>query len=189
MAKAATLAAKRRPASSPAQPQDRDVFVLTEGTNAQPYPGAKLRTYRLATIAVHAVHQAFGVDAIWLRAAARGDRRVAAARQYAIALVHLVTGRSQSEVAKCFTRNRTTASNHMEMVEALNDVREHEDFWRLMEARYRLLVQLAELGLGQHAWREALRGIDRSLDNGDLEGQAYDQALYIRGTFDGADHG
>lgn len=149
------------------------------------YPGARLPTYRLATLAVYTVAMAMRVDRIPVKGKPRGSRRVAAARQYAMALVHLVTGRSQDDVATCFRRNRTTASNHMEMVEWLNEVPEHDVFWQDLERRYRLLVELEELGNGRTSWLRALAGIERALDDGGLEGEGYNQGLYISFTFRG----
>jgi hypothetical protein len=138
---------------------------------------------RLASIAGLAVSQAFEVERLLLKGRRRGARRLAAARQYAMALVHFVTGRSQEDVARAFKRNRTTASHHMEMVEGLSDVREHEEFWCLMEHRYRLLVELAGLSTGRTEWLRALSALDRALDDGDLEGETVDQAKYIASTF------
>jgi hypothetical protein len=153
------------------------------GPSAPVYPGARIPTWRLATIAAAIIADAMKVDRIPVKGKRRGARKVAAARQYAMALVHLVTGRSQDDVAGCFQRNRTTASNHMEMVEWLNDVPEHEAFWEWAEQRYRLLVQLAELADGQSMWMQAVRGVVREWDEGGLEGAAHDQGKYIALTF------
>lgn len=165
----------------PRQTWDTDSVVEVRQDTV--YPGAKLPTWRLATIAAHVVSQAFKVERIPVKGKRRGARKVAAARQYAMALVHLVTGRSQDDVARQFKRNRTTASNHMEMVEWLNDVPEHDTFWQELELRYRLYVELAAIGDGRGAWLKALHGIERAMDDGDLEGESYDQAKYIALTF------
>lgn len=155
----------------------------TLGRPAPVYPGARLPTWRLATIAAAIVADAMRVDRIPVKGKRRGARKVAAARQYAMALVHLVTGRSQDDVARAFQRNRTTASNHMEMVEWLNDVPEHEAFWEWAEQRYRLLVELAQLADGRTMWMQAVQGVVRQWDEGGLEGAAQDQGKYIALTF------
>lgn len=156
--------------------------VIEEVRPAEPevvYPGADIPTWRLATIAALAVSQALNVEALMVKGRRRGARRLAHARQQAMALVHLVTGRSQEDVARAFQRNRTTASNHMEMTEALLDVPEMGEFWDLMVKRYTLLVELSGLSSGRHEWLRALKALDEALDEGYLEGEAVDQAIYI----------
>lgn len=147
------------------------------------YPGDGLSTALLASIAAQVVRYPFDVDAVFLKGAKRGHRKLAAARQYAIALVHIVSGRSQEEVAACFKRNRTTASSHMEKVESLHDVPEHEEFWELMERRYRLMVELTKLGNGRYQWLRAINAIAAAVHDGELEGEAFDQGRYIANTF------
>ena len=143
------------------------------------YPGAGIPTWFLATIAARAVSQAFNVESLLLKARKRGARRLAHARAMAMALVHLVAGRSQEDVARAFKRNRTTASNHMEMTEALLDVPEMEEFWQLLERRFVLLITLSTLSNGRYEWLKALKALERALDEGELEGEAVDQARYI----------
>lgn len=146
-------------------------------------PGASLSTARLAYLAERAVGDAFAVEELFLRGRRRGARRLAHARTVAMALVHLVAGRSQEDVAAAFKRNRTTASNHMEMNEWLNDCAEYEAFWELLSRRFELLIELASMPSLREAWLCALKGIDRALDDGDLEGEAVDQARYVSSVF------
>lgn len=148
------------------------------------YPGASLSTGQLAVLAEATVGDAFAVTELYLRGKRRGARRLAHARTIAMALVHLVAGRSQEDVAAAFKRNRTTASNHMEMVEALNDVPEHEACWDLMAQRFELLIRLKEMPPLRPAWMAALRGLEHALESGDyLEGDAVDQARHVTGVF------
>lgn len=148
------------------------------------YPGANLPTARLVALANHVVGEAFAVEALLLRGRRRGGRRLAHARTIAMALVHLVCGRSQTDVARCFSgRNRTTASNHMENIEALNDAPEHEAFWDLLECKFKLLVEYASLPSSRQAWEAALRGLEEGLDEGTLEGEAVDQARHVTAVF------
>lgn len=161
----------------------RPDLVVVETAPGMRFPFADLSTARLATAANIAVGDTFAVEALLLKGRRRGARRLAAARQFAMALVHMVAGRSQEDVARAFKRNRTTASHHMEMVEALNDVPEFEAMWNLLEQRFRLVAELMALPSGRTSWLEALTGIDQALDDGTLEGDAVDQARYIRSVF------
>lgn len=148
------------------------------------YPGAGLTTGQLAVLAEDSVKAALAVENLYLLGKRRGARRLAHARTLAMALVHLVAGRSQEDVASAFKRNRTTASNHMEMVEALNDVPEHEACWDLLARRFELLIQLKEMPPLRPAWMAALHGLERALESGDhLEGAAVDQAKHVVGVF------
>lgn len=158
--------------------------VETRSYPAQAYPGACLPTAKLALIANQVVGEAFAVETLLLRGRRRGARRLAHARTIAMALVHMVCGRSQTDVARCFSgRNRTTASNHMENIEALNDAPEHEAFWNLLERKFTLLVEYASLPSSRQAWADALQGLERGLDDGALEGDAVDQARHVTGVF------
>lgn len=156
---------------------------LMPSSGAPQYPGARLSTVQLALAANQIVAETFEVDRILLRGRKRGARRLAHARTVAMALVHLVGGRSQEDVARAFNRNRTTASNHMEMTEELNDVREVEEWWDLMALRFTKLVELMEIPPTRPAWLRALRGLERAQHEGDLEGQAVDQARHVLGVF------
>ena len=147
------------------------------------YPGARLSTSQLAYAASLVVSEVIDVERLLLRDRARGARKVAHARTQAMALVHLVCGRSQEDVARAFRRNRTTASNHMEMIEALNDVPEHEAFWDALCLRFQRYVELMETPRAEDAWLKALAGIERALDEGELEGDAVDQGRYVVGVF------
>lgn len=147
------------------------------------YPGASLSTAQLAIAATQIVSETFDVERILLRGRKRGARRLAHARTVAMALVHLVAGRSQEDVARAFGRNRTTASNHMEMTEELNDVREVEEWWDLMALRFTKLVELFEVPLTRPAWLKALGGLEREMEEGGLEGRAVDQARHVLGVF------
>lgn len=148
------------------------------------YPGPTLSTGQLAVLAEQTVKAALDVDNLYLLGKRRGARRLAHARTLAMALVHLVAGRSQEDVASAFKRNRTTASNHMEMVEALNDVPAHEACWDLMARRFELLIQLKEMPALRPAWLAALHGLEDALEEGDhLEGDAVDQAKHVVGVF------
>lgn len=147
------------------------------------YPGASLTTTQLANLAAIVVAETIPVERLLLRERARGGRRLAHGRTWAMALVHLVCGRSQEDVARAFRRNRTTASNHMEKIEELNDVPEHEAFWDALCLRFQKYVELMETPRAEAAWLRALAGIERAMDAGDLEGEAVDQAKHVLGVF------
>ncbi len=147
------------------------------------YPGGRLTTSQLANAACIAVGEVFDTERLLLRAKERGARRMAHARTIAMALVHLVCGRSQEDVARAFRRNRTTASNHMEMIEALNDVPEHEAFWDALVLRFTRLVELMQAPSARGAWVVALRGLERALYEGEIEGDAVDQTRHVLGVF------
>lgn len=155
----------------------------TLGSSSPDYPGKTLTTGQLAYAATLVVGEVIDVERLLLRGRARGARRLAHARTQAMALVHLVCGRSQEDVARAFDRNRTTASNHMEMMEALNDVAEHEEFWDALCLRFVKYVELMATPAPRDPWRRALAGMERALDDGDLEGDAVDQVKYVLGVF------
>lgn len=147
------------------------------------YPGASLSTVQLANAATQIVSETFDVERLLLRGRKRGARRLAHARTVAMALVHLVGGRSQEDTANAFRRNRTTASNHMERTEDLNEVAKVEAWWDLMALRFTKLVELMEVPLTRPAWLLALQALEAALHNGDLEGDAVDQARHVLGVF------
>lgn len=154
------------------------------------YPGSALSTKKLAYLAESAIADAFDVESLFLRGRQRGARKLAHARTLAMALVHLVTGRSQDDVARAFSRNRTTASNHMEMVEWLNDCPEHDAFWDLLCRRYELLVHLSELPSVRDAWLVALDGLDEAVREEELQDEeAVNQARHVLGVFWERDRG
>lgn len=178
MADAATL--RRDIAIRPAEVR----VVEAELAPALDYPGASLPTSRLAKLASHIVDEAFGVEALLVRGRRRGARRLAHARTVAMALVHLVCGRSQEDVAKAFGgRNRTTASHHMEMNEGLNDCAEHEEFWDLLTQRFEALVRFDSLPRARPAWMAALEGLQRMHKRNMFEGDAAQQARHVVETF------
>jgi hypothetical protein len=159
--------------------------ALPPATPAEPvYPGAKLSTARLARLAEHIVGEAFAIEELFLRGKQRGARRLAHGRTLAMGLVHLVAGRSQEDVATTFKRNRTTASNHMEMIEWLNDCPEHDAFWTLLCLRFERLVELADMPSPRTAWLAALDGLVRAVRNEELQDdEALNQARHVVGVF------
>lgn len=163
---------------------DGDVQPWPEDTAEPTYPGASLSTVKLAYLAECAVGDAFAVEELFLRGRQRGARRLAHARTLAMGLVHLVAGRSQEDVARAFKRNRTTASNHMEMIEWLNDCPAHDVFWDLLSQRFGLLIQLSELPSMRGAWLSALAGLRVAVREGDLDDdEAHNQAKHVVGVF------
>lgn len=148
------------------------------------YPGASLSTARLAFLAERCIDEAFGMEALFLRGQRRGARRLAHGRTLAMGLVHLVGGRSQDDVARAFKRNRTTASNHMEMIEWLNDCPAHDAFWNLLVSRFEILILYAEQPSLRDAWQRALKGLAVAVREGDLEDdEALNQARHVLGVF------
>lgn len=163
---------------------DIEVDEVEAAPLAPVYPGTALSTERLAKLASHIVDEAFGVEALLVRGRKRGARRLAHARTVAMALVHLVCGRSQEDVASAFGgRNRTTASHHMELNEELNDCHEHEEFWDLLVQRYEALIAYDSLPRARPLWMAALQGLRLALKDGVLEGKAVQQARHVVETF------
>ncbi len=79
-----------------------------------PGPLAQAAFARLAEVAMLAVA---GVPAAQMRGRRRGIRNVAAARQTAMYLSHVVFGLSFTRVGICFGRDRTTVSHACALVE------------------------------------------------------------------------
>lgn len=170
------LALKARPAPTIAAP------TLADAPTLDRYPGAKLATSHVCRLARHLVAEVLGCDPLMLVGKARGPRKLAVARQFAIHLAHVVAGRSHENVAKCFSRNRSTASHHFEVVEDLRDETWFDGFMLLIEERFRLLLELAEQD-PKGAWRKALHALDAAVEDGGLEGDAHRGAEYLVETF------
>jgi hypothetical protein len=160
------------------------VQTATEPEVTNAYPGVGLSTARLARLAEHVVGEAFAMEELFLRGKQRGARRLAHGRTLAMGLVHLVAGRSQEDVAATFKRNRTTASNHMEMIEWLNDCPEHDAFWTVLCQRFERVIEVAAMPSPRTAWLAALDGLVRAVRNEELEDdEAHNQAKHVIGVF------
>jgi hypothetical protein len=166
-----------RPGSIAAGRGQRDTAAPNGG-----YPGTSLPTEICARIARELVAQVLDADPLLMRAKPRGARRLAAARQFAIHLVHSVAGRKHEEVARAFARNRSTAAHHFEVIEDLRDVTAFDEFMSMLERAYSLRLQMAELRF-RPAWANALASIDAALDTGLLEGDGHSMGEYLVGVF------
>ncbi len=151
---------------------------MADGT----YPGAALSTFAVCRIARICVCEVLRVDPLLLTSKARGARKMAAARQLAMHLAHIVAGRSHEDVAHQFGRNRSTASHHFEVMEWLRDSAGWDGWLGLLEHRYSLLLQLACMPMRQ-AWLDGLAGLTQGMEDGTFEGDAYSMADYLTQVF------
>lgn len=146
-------------------------------------PGSSMTTFLIARIARHCVADVLRCEPLAMMGKARGSRKLAYARQLAIHLTHIVAGRSASEVAKAFGRNRATAGHHFEIVENLRDLTEFDDFISLMEQRFTLMLAIAEQK-PKGAWRQALVAMRVAVAKASLEADAHFAAKHVSETFE-----
>lgn len=139
----------------------------------------------VAALARRCVADALGLHPTMLASHARGARRIAFGRQLAMHLAHIVAGRGHVDVARAFGRYRTTAAHHFGTVEDLRDVVEFDQFIDLLEARFSLVLQLAELPSARTSWRLALQDLLGVSRNRRMGGELRRQASYIAETFAG----
>ncbi|MFG1432099.1 helix-turn-helix domain-containing protein [Xanthobacter sp. V2C-8] len=88
---------------------------------ARPLPPTRREPAPPARIAIALVCAAEGVDVEGLLALHRSPAQVAAARQLAMYLAHVVLGLSQAEVARAFGRDRTTVAHACRRIEDQRD--------------------------------------------------------------------
>lgn len=154
---------------------------ISEG-DRRGYPGEGLSTFQLSELARELVAKGvFGCSPLLLMSKPRGDRVLAVARQLAIHLVHIIAGRPHEDVAKQFSRNRSTASHHFEVVEDLRSDAQFDAFLSMLEAQFVCMIQLREADL-KGAWKQATASLAHMVNEGGLEGDAHFSAEYIART-------
>jgi hypothetical protein len=152
------------------------------GAQREARPGASLPPLVVADIAARCVSDILECDPLLVLAKPRGSRQLAHARQLGNYLVHIIAGYRHGETPKAFNRNRSTASHHFEAIENLRDDDGWEMFMAMLEQRFLLMLQLADLH-PKKAWQDALASLAGAVEDGRLEGDAHGMAEYLVQTF------
>lgn len=156
--------------------------IVMSPANQDRYPGSSLETWYVCRLARYCVADVLRFDPLLMIGKPRGPRKMAFARQLTIHLAHIVAGRRHDEVAKHFSRNRSTASHHFEVLENLRDVPEFDLFLIALEQRFSHLLHAAETRPVE-AWGAALHAMQRAVRRGELESDTHFDAKFVTETF------
>lgn len=113
-------------------------------------PGARHVRDTSAALLIELVAEASGLPAALLLHGSRCRAEVAEARQLAMYLMHVILQRPYNEVARTFSRDRTTVAHACARVEDRRDAKCFDDLVDGLEER--LMARLA-----QKEWRRAVR--------------------------------
>lgn len=157
-------------------------FPSKRMTEQSVYPGATLATVVVARMARQCVADVIGCTEFDLLNPKRGERHHTVGLAMAIHLCHIVAGRRHDDVARAFSRNRSTASHHFEVFENLRDEPQFDKFLDTLEERFGHLLRNRERDLAT-AWRGALEALGKAVTSGELDADIHFDAKFVVETF------